>query len=73
MLIALETIANAIGRPFGLDFYFEQTFRLTDWQGYDWGHEAWTHTGLVSHTACRTGTLYIGPFQLSMSRPLSAA
>lgn len=66
MLIALETIANAFGRPFGLDFYFEQTYSLTDWRSFDWGierHNQDTRTGkAVSHT------LYAGPFQLGVSK-----
>lgn len=39
MLIALETIANVLGRPFRLDFYFEQTCRLIEVGNYQWSIE----------------------------------
>lgn len=39
MLIALETIANTLGRPFRLDFYFEQTCRLNELGSYQWSIE----------------------------------
>jgi len=73
MVIALETVANVLGRPFGLHFFFERTHRWTDWQRFDWGIEAWSQPGSLDGNAYRNWQLFAGPFQLSASRTYRAA
>lgn len=59
MLIALETIANALGRPFRLDFYFERTCGLTDHRNHVWAFER-------SISAGEPSKVFAGPFAFHM-------
>lgn len=59
MLIALETIANALGRPFGLDFYFERTRGFTKRTFPRWAVERPTD-------ALDSYKLFAGPLEFHM-------